>query len=117
MHGSIEVVGWKAANEIAQHLIDAGYQVLITSDGERLHEIEYGGEKHLAYKVAFTHPKYDNSYFEIISEDHFEGTRTWDDIKDEMKQKGEYPEDILEGLEHLDQECKDCKVEPTKEKK
>ena len=103
MHGSIEVVGWKAANEIAKHLIDGGYEVLITSDGQRLHALEYGGEKHLAYIVAFTHPEYNGGYFELVEEE-FEGLRTWEDIKQELKTGEALPSDLADGLEHLDKE-------------
>jgi hypothetical protein len=115
MHGSISVVGWKAANEIAMHLLDAGYEVLITTDGEKNHQLDFKSELHLSYTVAFAHPEYEGSYFELV--DEFEGARSWDDIKEELKVTGDYPADIAEGLEHLDKECKDCKVKPKKEKK
>ena len=105
MHGSISVVGWKAANEVAKHLIDAGYEVLITSDGEKIHQIDYDGERHLSYMVAFAHPQYDGTYFELVDEqEEFEGTRSWNEIKQELKRDGALPADLAEGLEHLDEE-------------
>lgn len=102
MHGSVSVVGWKAVSEIAKHLVDAGYEVLVTSDGEKIHQIEYNEETHLAYTVHFAHPKHEGTYFELV--DEFEGTRPWSEIKEELKVTGEYQADIAEGLEHLDEE-------------
>jgi hypothetical protein len=90
MSGEISVVGWEAANTIAKHLVTAGYEVKITSDGEKIHQTEVGGSYELSYMVTFAHPIYDGSYFELVQEE-FEGTRTWEDIKAELE----------DGLEHL----------------
>jgi hypothetical protein len=101
MSGEISVVGWEAANTIAKHLVDAGYEVKVTSDGEKIHQTEVGGPYQLAYTVTFAHPTYDNSYFELVEEE-YEGLRTWEDIKQELKTGETLPADLAEGLEHLD---------------
>lgn len=101
MSGEISVVGWEAANTIAKHLVTAGYEVKITSDGEKIHQTEVGGSYELSYTVTFAHPKYDGSYFELVEEE-YEGLRTWEDIKQELKTGETLPADLAEGLEHLD---------------
>jgi len=91
MSGRIEVAGWEAANTIAKHLATNGYQIKIEADQAFI------GQTELRYIVSFCHPVYDGGTFELIDEE-FEGTRSWKDIKAELK-LGEA--DIAEGLDHL----------------
>lgn len=112
MDGNVSVVGWKAASEIAKHLVDAGYEVLITSDGFKIHD-DIDGQKELAYQVAFAHPEYAGSYFELVNED--QNLRNWDQIKAEME--ADVAEGIADDWEPLDEQTKPEDLTKKKKKK
>lgn len=76
MSGEITVVGWEAANVIAQQLTKNGYQVKIQAD------LEVTNTNETRFMISFVHPVYEGGSFEIMNEE-YEGLRTWFDIKKE----------------------------------
>jgi hypothetical protein len=68
-NGYMDVGSFKQAMKVVDALTDAGYEVLISWDGEyHTYADETGIKKEKYYRIEFVHQKYDDDYFVLNSE-------------------------------------------------